>query len=356
VSKYTTKMPPFSLCRKRKRELPSLSIDLLECVLVHGMSSHVMNTHVIMMLLTNKELYMRMMNNHNFWVQKYILWTVGYGKFKAVPNAQLLSSPVLFQPSDLKVLCSQPEVHGILKPAQVGFNDMTRRILALRAQNTCCMCFNSARRTHSFWYLKKRFCELCLPQVFLSDNVLAFEYGIRIDGKVLCRNGEMVPFIDACKGHVYYYYNQYSKAQRVIYTTNYLDLRLKNDAHIVYFAKEQLEKVLDLYELKRIFKEKQDAALRLTAYLNPIRLNILIQGNVITEQWLKGTKHQKRRENRALKRVYELRVKHTNILVQRAQKLATRPFPVLTYSCHFQLKLKAHRMYVQEDYIKRCLC
>jgi hypothetical protein len=349
----TTSLKQFSLSnsKKRKRSLPSLSIDMLECIVINGMKCSSFNHTVIILLLTNKELYIRIMQNHQFWFDKFFAWNIGYGKLKPMPNAQLLSKPVLFHPGNWHSILT-PDGTGIPEPKQRGFNEMTRRILSLRAQNTCWCCKNTARRTHVYWYLKKRFCELCMPQMFVTDNVLAFEYGLRVNGSVLTRTGETMPFLDAVKGRVYYFYNQYSKSQRVIYTNNFMDLRVKNEAYITYFAREHLEKIIDLCEAKRIFKQKQEAALTLTAYLNPIRLNIHIQGKVIDSQWFKKPKVQKRLENRALRRITELRIKENTLKVQHAQRLTSKPFPVIVYQTPFWLNLIKYRMYVNEDFDK----
>ena len=151
-----------------KRNGPKIqcSYDLMECIAKYGLMKDPLC--IVLLCMTNKGLYQQLMECHDMWRELYIKWTGWYDGSRPLPNMQLHSGKMEFQPAlctDLIPLEKQP-----------AFNKGVKKIMALEHVNRCTVCADKKRFAHPFWYLNKKLCNMCIPDAFVSDQVCPIMY------------------------------------------------------------------------------------------------------------------------------------------------------------------------------------
>lgn len=263
----TKKRKKAHFARNQSKKLNTLPDDVIEIIIMRCLLKH--GNIIQLFMMSNKALNQRLLHKHDLWEQMYIRWMqpVRVRLYKSVPNMQILRRKTLHQPVDVQTLLD----FGIPENNRLHFAKWMNKVNSLHWLSKCHCCKSMRRTVHAFWYMNKGFCGYCIPNYFISNQVLRSQYGIHMDSEVTCINsGVTKMFAKLVVNRVYFFAQHANKVERDMLTTAIEDFVVSNEEILFFFCIEDLQKVVDLEACRKEYQLRREAVQTLWRRMDPV--------------------------------------------------------------------------------------
>lgn len=164
------------------------TIDILEVIATKFLYKD--PVMLLQLMMTNKELYYRVLNTHSVWKNYYRKWEMmlGNGTGSLGLGRKEMVLPNLFGvPIKVDVRPSRNSgwfVDGIPQDDILPFNKFVKKLVVMEHNPMCSACGTLRMKLHPVWMANQKLCKYCLADNLISDQVLAQKYGLKLDTEV----------------------------------------------------------------------------------------------------------------------------------------------------------------------------